>query len=98
MKLLDLQEQGQTYVDKLKKILLAQNEGSPNIEVVFVLGRPIDEEGDNPERLKSSMAAVSPGSRIIHYDTLIKGAQEAYSEFLEKGKELDKLEKIVGSI
>ena len=98
MKLLELQEQGQTYVDKLKKILLAQNEGSPNIEVVFVLGRPIDEEGDNPERLKSSMAAVSPGSRIIHYDTLIKGAQEAYFEYLEKGKELDKLEKIVGSI
>ncbi len=98
MRLLELQEQGQTYVDKLKKILLAQNEGSPNIEVVFVLGRPIDEEGDNPERLKSSMAAVSPGSRIIHYDTLIKGAQEAYFEFLEKGKELDKLEKIVGSI
>ncbi len=98
MKLLELQQQGQTYVDKLKKILLAQNEGSPNIEVVFVLGRPIDEERDNPERLKSSMAAVSPGSRIIHYDTLIKGAQEAYSEFLEKGKELDELEKIVGSI
>jgi len=98
MKLLELQEQGQTYVDKLKKILLAQSEGSPNIEVVFVLGQPIDEEGDNPERLKSSMNAVSPGSRIVHYDTLIKGAQESYYEFMEKGKELDKLEKIIGSI
>jgi len=98
MKLLELQEQGQTYVDKLKKILLAQGDATPNIEVVFVLGEPIDEEGSNPERLKSSMAAISPGSRIVHYDSLIRGAQEAYSEFLKKSKQLDKLEGIVDRI
>ena len=98
MKLLELQEQGQTYVDKLKKILLAQNEPTPNIEVVFVIGKPVDEEASNPDRLKSSMAAVSPGSRIVHYDTLIRGAQEAYSAYIEKSKELDKLENIVNRI
>ena len=98
MKLLELQEQGQTYVDKLKKILLAQGDATPNIEVVFVLGEPIAEEGSNPERLKSSMAAISPGSRIVHYDSLIRGAQEAYSEFLKKSKQLDKLERIVDRI
>jgi len=98
MKLLELQEQGQTYVDKLKKILLAQNEPTPNIEVVFVIGKPIEEEASNPDRLKSSMAAISPGSRIVHYDTLIRGAQEAYSAYIEQGKALDKLEKIVDRI
>lgn len=98
MKLLELQEQGQTYVDKLKKILLAQGDATPNIEVVFILGKSIDEEGSNPERLKSSMTAISPGSRIVHYDSLIRGAQEAYSEFLKKSKQLDKLEKIVDRI
>lgn len=95
MKLLELQEQGQTYVDKLKKILLAQNETTPNIEVIFVIGKPVDEEASNPDRLKSSMAAVSPGSRIVHYDTLIRGAQEAYSAYIDKSKELDRLENIV---
>ena len=98
MKLLELQEQGQTYVDKLKKILLAQNEPTPNIEVIFVIGKPVDEEASNPDRLKSSMAAVSPGSRIVHYDTLIRGAQEAYSAYIDKSKELDKLENIVDRI
>ena len=98
MKLLDLQGQGQTYVDKLKKIMLEQGEQSPDIEVVFVLGRPVDEEKENPDRVKSSMAAVSPGSRIVHYDSLIKGARSAYSEFLEKSKELDRLEEIVNRI
>lgn len=98
MKLIELQEQGQTYVDKLKKILLAQNEATPNIEVVFVIGLSVDEEASNPDRLKSSMTAISPGSRIVHYDTLIRGAQEAYSAYIEQGKALDKLEKIVDRI
>ena len=98
MKLLELQEQGQTYVDKLRKILLAQGDNAPNIEVVFVLGKPVDDEKDNPDRVKASMAAVSPGSRIVHYDSLIQGAQTAYSEYLKKSKELDRLEKIVDRI
>lgn len=98
MKLIELQEQGQTYVDKLTKILAEQNESNPDIEVVFVIGPLVDEEKTNPDRLKSSMAAVSPGSRIKHYDTLIRGAQESYSDYIDKGKELDKLQGIVDRI
>lgn len=98
MGLLELVEQGQTYVDKLKKILREQGDASPNIEVVFVLGKTVDEEASNPDRLKSSMASISPGSRIVHYDTLIRGAQEGYSAYIEKSKSLDKLEKIVDRI
>ncbi len=97
-KLLELQEQGQKYVDKLRKILRRQAVTAPDIEVVFVLGRPIQEEVDNPERLKNSMAAVSPGSRITHYDSLIRGAERAYSTYLEASKKLDRLEGVVGKI
>lgn len=98
MKLLELQEQGQLYVDKLEKILISQNIPDPNIEVIFVIGKPVDEEKDNPDRLKSSMTAVSPGSRIIHFDTLIRGAQDSYAEFLKKSRELDKLEQLVSRL
>lgn len=98
MTLLELQEQGQTYVDKLRKILLAQGDHSPNIEVVFVIGKPVDDERSNPDRVKASMTAISPGSRIGHYDSLIQGAQNAYSEYLKKTKDLDRLEKIVDRI
>lgn len=98
MKLLELQEQGQTYVDKLRKILLAKEENAPNIEVVFVVGKPLDDEKDNPERVKNSMAAISPGSRIVHYDSLIAGAQTAYSGYLKKSRKLDRLENIVDRI
>jgi len=98
MGLLELVEQGQTYVDKLTKILREQNQTNADIEVIFVLGKTVDEESSNPERLKSSMTSISPGSRIVHYDTLIRGAQEAYSAYIEKSKSLDKLEKIVDRI
>jgi len=98
MQLLELVAQGQTYVDKLRKILLQQGERDPNIEVVFVLGKPVEEEGSNPARLKDSMNSISPGSRIKHYDALIKGAQDAYSEYIERTKELDRLEAIVSEI
>jgi len=98
MKLLELQEQGQRYVDTLRKILGQQGDPSPNIEVVFVLGKPVAEEKLNPERLKSSMAAISLGSRIVHCDTLIRGAQEAYEQYLKASKDLDRLEKLVNNI
>ncbi len=98
MKLIDLQAQGQTYVDKLEKILRQQNEEEPNIEVIFVLGQPILEEKDNPDRLKHSMAAVSPGSRIVYYDALIQGALKAYEEYLTQSAGLDRLEKILSQI
>ncbi len=98
MGLLELVEQGQTYVDKLRKILREQNVTTPDIEVVFVLGKAVDEEATNPERLKASMASIAPGSRIVHYDTLIRGAQEGYSAYIDQSKALDKLEKIVDRI
>ena len=98
MRLNDLSSQGQTYVDKLKKILLVQGDNSPDIEVIFVIGKPVEEEKTNPQRLKALMDAVSPGSRIIHYDTLINNAQEAYSDYIEKNKKIDNLEKIINKI
>lgn len=85
-------------MDKLKKILREQNLTSPDIEVVFVLGKAVDEEASNPDRLKSSMESIAPGSRIVHYDTLIRGAQEAYSAYIDQSKSLDKLENIVNRI
>jgi hypothetical protein len=98
MKLLELQDQGQTYFDKLKKILLAQNSETPDIEVIFVLGEPVDEERNNSGRLKASMDAISQGSRIVHYDTLIQGAQNSYHDYLVKSRELDRLESLVDTI
>jgi hypothetical protein len=98
MKLLELVEQGQLYVDKLKKILAAQGVATPDIEVVFVLGKAMDEETSNVERLKSSLNSISLGSRIVHYDTLILGAQEQYAAYLAESAKADKLSRVIEGI
>src|SRR5262249_53999566 len=84
MELHELLQQGRLYVTKLKKILSQQGQSSPNIEVVFVLGKAVDEEQTDPSSVKSTMDAISPGSRIVHYDTLIEGAHTSYAEYLQK--------------
>lgn len=94
MTLLELVEQGQKYVDALKKILAAQSVSTPNIEVVFVVGRPLEEETTNPHRVKSSMESISPGSRIIHYDGLIQGALNSYAAYLEASDAVDRIGKL----
>ncbi|MCL2823406.1 MAG: ATP-binding protein [Polyangiaceae bacterium] len=94
----DLVRQGSLYVDKLRKILAAQGVNSPDIEVVFVLGKPVDEETSNPDRVKYMMAGVSLGSRIVHYDALIQSALNAYADYLEKDRKLDEIVQIVDRI
>jgi len=91
MTLLELVEQGQKYVDILREILAEQGEGSPSIEVVFVIGRALDEERTDPDRIVHAMNSVSPGSRIKHYDGLIKGALESYGEYLKASEAADRI-------
>ncbi|MDO8589122.1 MAG: ATP-binding protein [Armatimonadota bacterium] len=98
MGLLELVEQGQKYVDALKKILASQGNNAPNMEVVFVVGRPVEEESTNPTRVKSSMESISPGSRIVHYDGLIKGALDSYSAYFEASDVADRIGRIAASL
>jgi predicted molibdopterin-dependent oxidoreductase YjgC len=90
----DLVVQGQKYVDALKKVLAAQGNANPDIEVVFVVGQPVEEEITNPSRVKSSMESISPGSRIVHYDGLIQGALESYGAYLEASDAADRIGKL----
>ena len=60
--------------------------------------KPLEDERTNPSRIKTAMAAISPGSRITHYDALIRGAQAAYDQYLKASEELDRLEELVNQI
>ncbi|ULU24387.1 BbrUII/HgiDII family restriction enzyme [Dyella terrae] len=98
MLLFDLQKQGALYVDKLTKILRAQGETNPSIEVVFVIGPLIEEESTNPARVRYVMDAISPGSRIVHFDSLISGALRAYQSYIASNKELDRVDRVVAQL
>ncbi|WP_428118696.1 BbrUII/HgiDII family restriction enzyme [Candidatus Poriferisodalis sp.] len=98
MKISDLYDQGTTYVDKVTKIARAQGESNPRVEVVFVLGTVLAEESENPDRLRSLLDSIAPGSRVVYYETLIAQAQDAYSEFLGKNREFAVVQAIVDQV
>lgn len=95
---LALVEQGTKYVDKVKKIATSRGEKHPIVEVVFVLGKPLAEERDSPDRLRHLMESISPGSRVTYYETLIKTADKAYSEFIEQRDKFATVQKIVDQV
>ncbi len=53
---------------------------------------------ESPSSYKSFMIGISPGSRVVFYDSLIRHAQKAYAEYLEKNETMDQLEDIVNRL
>ncbi|WP_133000970.1 BbrUII/HgiDII family restriction enzyme [Luteimonas arsenica] len=100
--LLELAEQGNKYVDELKRLLVKHGEAEDpekiDVEVIFVLGDRVSEQYSNPDRYKFQMNSISPGSRICTYDELTTNALNSYSEYLARTKRLGELAKLVDSI
>lgn len=87
----ELSAQVNKYISALRTCLREQyQENDPNIEAICIIGSaPIDEDDSNRDVLKSMRA------RYITYDVLISQTQESYAEYLEKEKELQRIERLV---
>lgn len=88
-RIFELGEQGAKYVDALKEVLTAEEKDRALVEVVFVVGSNPEEPSD---RIESVMNGVAPGSRMLTYEQLIVRAKQAYSEYLSKITEIDRIE------
>jgi len=91
----DLAKQGAKYVDALKEVLPAEEKDRALVEVVFVVGSNPDAPSD---RIESVMNGVAPGSRILTYEQLIIRAKQAYSEYLHRMAEADRIEAMLSEI
>lgn len=93
----ELLEQGQKYKSALIKCLQLCGENSPDVRIVFVLGRPV------PESENIALGAhryvedqLKPlNAKVVYYDEMVANAQKAYGEYLEKDKELGRLDAIL---
>jgi hypothetical protein len=93
----ELMKQGNKYRTALDAILKRLEPGSsPNIALVFVLGKPIAELATQPEMVRGVLQAM--GARVVYYDQLIKHSGDSYAEFLEATKDADAIDKIVSAI
>lgn len=87
----ELSQQVGKYISALRTCLREQyQETDPNIEAICIIGSaPTDEDDSNRDVLKSMRA------RYITYDVLISQTQESYAEYLEKEKEIQRIERLV---
>ena len=99
MTVAELVEQGEKYKSALTKCLAKMGEFNPNIQLVFVLGLPVVQEGNTAlgaayvRKMLSSLDA-----RVVYYDEMIESANKAYSEYLEQSKKMDRLDAILDQI
>jgi hypothetical protein len=91
----ELLEQGNKYRTALLKCLAAQDIRGPHISIVFVVGTPLDEEGDpgGHEMIEKTLNAIN--GRVVHYEALIEGARAAYGDFLAESAKADKIDQIL---
>lgn len=96
----DLKVQGGKYAVALREVLAAQGVSDPNIEVVFVLGKPPRVTTavlqKDKEYIDSSLATIN--GRICLYDQLIANALAQYEEYLKASEHARQLDELLGSI
>lgn len=93
----ELVGQGRKYKDALMKCLrIRQREHEP-IEVIFVLGKPLREDGDidQAEYVTSQLASIR--GRVVYFQNLVTSAQEGYREFLDADTKVNRIEQLVRS-
>ena len=99
MTVAELVEQGEKYKSALTKCLAKMGELNPNIQLVFVLGLPVVQEGNIALGAAYVRKMLSPlDARVVYYDEMIESANKAYSEYLEQSKKMDRLDAILDQI
>ncbi len=90
----ELIEQISKYRDALEKILsVTYPERTPDIEVICILGRkPPGKDKENREMLRAINA------KYITYDTLIRQTRDSYRDFIDKNKELERIQKMIEAL
>lgn len=95
MNVVSLVEQGLKYKSAVEKCAETTIGNIPDIEVVFVLGKPVI-QADRDEFVRKQMESIN--GRIVYYDQLIDGALRAYNDYLERQKQVAKIRAIADSI
>lgn len=94
LKAVDLYNQGDKYRNALEKCLTNQNEPSPPIEIIFLLGSsPIETNQNQTKHLFQGINA-----RFLTYKEIVHSAMMTYSEYLEQNKEAGAIREIISSL
>ena len=94
----DLAKQIQKYRDGMLRIL--ENLGTPHepVEFVCLLGKaPAEWEGPDGKRTVEEVLDVH-NARYVNYDELLENSLQAYSDYLQRARIVDRLGEVIGAI
>jgi len=96
----DLTKQIRKYRDGVKTILEKTTFRDWPIEIICLVGEPPpewkDSSGTGRQGVEASLKAV--GARLLFYDELLTNTQQAYGDYLDEHKKIDKLWEVFESI
>ena len=72
---------------------------NPNIQVYFVLGKPVKEQDDASlpdDFIKNALNSIH--GHIRFYEQMIDNARKSYADYLEKDEALGRLDRILASL
>jgi hypothetical protein len=91
----ELIEQIEDYRDALFKILESMGRGTEPIEVICVVGTDLTDWTSARKKLESEKALAAKDTRVVTYQRLIESAYRAYSEYLDKHKEANRIQELL---
>lgn len=98
MGILELVEQGMKYRDALLKCLDDRKRSDEPYEVIFVLGKPLKEEGALQSQQLIDQMLKSINGRIIKYKELVDSALNGYGAYIQARGSVDKIQKVIDAL
>lgn len=96
--LYELMEQGDKYIRAFEKMFQQRQKQNEVINVIFVLGKELKGWDNNRAREDDIKALAAKNMRVVFYQEMIENALKAYNSFLEKNKELSKIQDVINSL
>ncbi|POA91174.1 BbrUII/HgiDII family restriction enzyme [Pseudomonas protegens] len=95
---MELVQQGHKYRDALLKCLNDRGRSDEPYEVVFVLGKPLKEEGAIQSQTFIDFQLTSINGRCVKYNELVDSALNGYAEYIAARGKVDKIQKVIDSL
>ncbi len=94
----DLAKQIEKYRNGMRKILNDMNTPLEPVEFVCLLGKPPTEYYNEGGKQTIKDILQAQDARYVHYDELLQNAFEAYRDYTEKRKVIDRLSEVIKEI
>lgn len=83
----EMVKQVKKYHDALNKVLISANQNNYAFEILFVLGRPVDNNDSVENRVLVADVLKPMNARVVYYKELIENAYKSYNEYIVANKQ-----------